>query len=93
MDRRGWASQVEDLVDLQEQLLHDVVAYQLKVDLADEVRHILLAAREEVVDTDDLQRQSRSTVDLKPEYAGRSRKVHTDGTHCGNQVVHVKQLT
>ena len=49
---------MEDLVDLQEQFLHNIVAYQLEIDLANEVRYILLAAREEVVHTDDLQCQA-----------------------------------
>ena len=47
------------LVHFQEQLLHHIVPDELKVGLADEVCHILLAACEEVVHADDLQRQSR----------------------------------
>jgi hypothetical protein len=51
---RGWAGQVIDLVHFQQQLLHNVVAYQLKVCLAQQVCHVLLAASEEVVHADHL---------------------------------------
>lgn len=49
------AGQVVDLVHLQEQLLHHIMPDQLKVRLAQQVCHILLAACEEVVHTDHLQ--------------------------------------
>ena len=43
-----------DLVDLEQDGLDDVVADELKVGLVQQVRHVLLAAREEVVDADHL---------------------------------------
>jgi hypothetical protein len=48
------AGQVVDLVHLQHQALRDVVADQLKVGLADQLRNVVLAAGEKVVHADDL---------------------------------------
>ena len=44
-----------DLIHFQEQLLHHIMPDELKVGLADEVCHILLASCEEVVYADHLQ--------------------------------------
>ena len=43
-----------DLVNLQEDGHDDVMADQLKVGIADQVRNVVLAACEEVVKADDL---------------------------------------
>lgn len=48
------AGQVVDLVDLEQDLFDDVVADQLKVGLVEEVRDVVLGAREEVVEADDV---------------------------------------
>jgi len=53
---------VIDLVHFQQQLLHHIVPDQLKVCLSNQVCHILLAACEEVVYTDDLQQRYRRDV-------------------------------
>lgn len=58
VDGRGWAGEVVDLVHLQQDALRDVVAHHLKVGLANEVQHVLLAAREEIVQADHLHHQS-----------------------------------
>lgn len=54
MDWRGRASQVEDLIDFQEDRLDDVVADEFKVGAADEVSDIFLAASEEVINANDV---------------------------------------
>ena len=46
-----------DLVHFQQQLLHHIVPDQLKICLSNQVCHILLAACEKVVHTDDLQQR------------------------------------
>jgi len=67
VNRRGWAREVEDLVHLQQDLLHDVVANELKVGLAKQVRDVLLAAREKVVNADHLlARARRAACQLAP---------------------------
>lgn len=43
-----------DLVNLQKELFHHIMTNELKVGLADQVRHVLLAASEEVINADDL---------------------------------------
>lgn len=43
-----------DLVDLQQDGLHNIVADEFEIGLADEVRDVLLAAGEEAVEADDL---------------------------------------
>lgn len=48
------ARQVVDLVDLEQDLLDDVVADQLEVRLVHQVRDVLLRAREEVVEADNV---------------------------------------
>ena len=45
---------MEDLIHLQQDLLHHVMADKLKVGLAKQVRDVLLAASEKVVDADYL---------------------------------------
>ncbi len=50
------------LVHFQEQLLHHIMPDELKVDLANEVRHVLLAACEKVVHADDLQAYRRQNA-------------------------------
>jgi len=47
------AGEVVDLVDLEEDWLDDVVADELESRVAEVVRDVVLAAREEVVDNDD----------------------------------------
>jgi len=54
MDWRGRASQVEDLINFQEDWFDDVMADEFKVGAADEVSDIFLAASEEVIDADDM---------------------------------------
>lgn len=54
VDGAGRAGQVVDLVDLEQDLLDDVVADQLEVGLVDQVRDVVLGAREEVVEADDV---------------------------------------
>ena len=61
VDGRGWAGKVVDLVHLQQDALRDVVAHHLKVGLVKEVQHVLLAAREEVVQADDLHHEWKGT--------------------------------
>lgn len=51
-----------DLVHLQQDALCDVVSDHLKVVLAYEMRHVVLAACEEVVQADDLSTQAQVTV-------------------------------
>ena len=43
-----------DLVDLEQELLDDVVADELEVGPAEQVRDVVLGAREEVVEADDV---------------------------------------
>lgn len=54
MDWRGRASEVEDLINLEEDWLDDVMSDEFKVGAADEVSDIFLAASEEVVKADDM---------------------------------------
>lgn len=54
MHRGRRASQVVDLVDLEQDLLDDVVADELEVGPADEVGDVGSRAREEVVEADDV---------------------------------------
>ena len=54
VDRRGRAGKVVDFVHLHEQREGDVVAHQLKVGIADQVRDVVLGAGEEVVHAQDV---------------------------------------
>ncbi len=56
VDGRGGAREVVDLVHLQHQFLHNIMPDRLKVGLAQQVLYVVLAAREEVVYADYLQR-------------------------------------
>ena len=64
VDGRGWAGEVVDLVHLQQNALCDVMAHHFKIGLANEVQHILLAAREEIVQADDLHHKPSSDSSL-----------------------------
>ena len=74
---RPRAGQVLDLAHFELDRLGDVVADQLKARMTDPLGHILLAASEEVDETDHL-------------LAGRHQAVHQVGTHkagaAGDQV-------
>lgn len=52
MNRGGRASEVVDLIDLEEEWFDDVVADQLEPRVSEMVHNVLLAPREEVVDDD-----------------------------------------
>jgi hypothetical protein len=54
IDGRGGTSQVVDFVDLGPIGINHVVAHQLEVGTSDEMPHVLLAARVEIVETDDV---------------------------------------
>ena len=60
--RRG-AREVVDPVDLEEDWLDDVVADELESRVAEVVRDVVLAAREEVVDNDDTVPAGEELVD------------------------------
>lgn len=55
MHRGGWAGQVVNLVDLNEERLTHVMANKLEVGQADQVCDVVLAACEEIVNADHLQ--------------------------------------
>lgn len=52
MDRWGWASQVVDLVNLEEEWLNDVVSYELKSRVPKMMDQIVLTTREEIINDD-----------------------------------------
>ncbi|KAL4376791.1 hypothetical protein GQ457_02G002570 [Hibiscus cannabinus] len=52
MNRRRGASEMVDLVNFQQQRLHDVVSDELEVRVSEMVHDVLFSAGEEVVDDD-----------------------------------------
>jgi hypothetical protein len=54
VDRRSRASEIEDLVDLNEQRMGDVVTEQLEGLVAEQMLDIASGAGEEIVDAEDL---------------------------------------
>ena len=52
MDRRGRAGEVVDLVDLDKQRMGDVVAHRLEMRVGQQVRDVVLAAGEIIVDAE-----------------------------------------
>jgi hypothetical protein len=54
VDWRRWAGQVVDLVHLEQDGVDDIMPYQLKVGLVEEVRDVVLRSSEEIIHADDL---------------------------------------
>lgn len=74
VDGRGRAGQVVDLVDLQEQRFHHVVADQLELGMPEVVHQVLLPPREEVVDDDHAVPSLDQPVNqVRPHESGTSR--------------------
>lgn len=71
MYRGRGAGQVVNLIDFEQDGIDNIVADQLKVAFGEQVRNILLCAREEVVKADDLQSTRRSTPGVR-EYGSQA---------------------
>jgi hypothetical protein len=58
-----------DLVDFQKKLLNHVMAYHFKVGLSEQMRHVLFAAREKVVNADDLANVTSTFLHAEDQFA------------------------
>lgn len=63
INRRCGASEVVDLIDLQEDGLNDVVSNELKHGVPEMVHEVLFPTREEVIDDNDAVAAGDETVD------------------------------
>ena len=84
MNGRRWASQIEDLIDLDEEREGDVVAQQLEAFVVEKVLDVASCAGKEVVDAEHLAAALKQPVgEVRPEEAGATRdensslEVHT----------------
>ena len=71
MDGRCRASEIKNLVNLDEERVGDVVAQKLKLLVTEEVLDVAPRASEEVVDAEDLAAALKETLcEVRPEEAG-----------------------
>ena len=87
VDRRGRAGEVVDLVDLDVEREGDVVAHQLEMRIAQQMRDVVLAAGEEVVDAQHVVAVAQQALaQMRAEEAGAAGHQHA---LCGVKAISV----
>lgn len=87
MDGGRGAGQVVDLVNFQQDGVHDVVADELKVGLVEQVQDVLLGAREKVVHADDLRTELARQAPVCPPGLSRACVACAQSARGGQAVV------
>jgi hypothetical protein len=95
VDRRSRTRKVIDLIDLEKDRLGDIVPDQLKMMVVEQIRDILLAASEEIIETNNvvaLREQSFTKMRAnKPGTAG-NKNSHNEQMQTGHELHEFTQI-